>query len=114
MPIATAERAHHAAVEAGERAHAADALVVLGTARLHGGDGAGAAQAVDEARGIYAELADPYGLARAAELEYTVAIGMGDLPRARQALDDGALHADRAGVTRLVRQFNEKRTELGT
>jgi hypothetical protein len=110
--IAAAEQALSAARETGHRAAAADALVVLGHAQVRQESLPAAAHAASDARAIYLDLADPYGLARVAELESAVALGRGDLALARQALDDAARHAERAGVTRMVRQFTKMRADL--
>jgi hypothetical protein len=110
--IAAAEQALRAAQAARHQTTAADALVVLGHALLREGDVSAAGQRAGDARAVYLELADPYGLARVAELESAVAVRRGDLARARQALDDAAIHAERAGLTRMVRQFVRLRTDL--
>lgn len=107
-----AARARTTALQEGDRGQVADALLVLGAARLREGDIEEAAEAVREAGATYGQMGDLYGLARAAALRSAVAVTAGDLSRAREALDDALVHAERAGVTRLVRQFKEQQREL--
>ncbi|MDO8666419.1 MAG: hypothetical protein Q7J79_07395, partial [Gemmatimonadales bacterium] len=110
--IEAAKRAKAAAEETGDRFQVGDALLALGHAELKARNLDEAVRAAREASVIFAEAADPYSSARAASLIGQVAAAASDLPAARAAFDDALRQAERAHVTRLVRQIKERQAEL--
>jgi tetratricopeptide (TPR) repeat protein len=110
--IEAAKRAQAAAEETGDRFQVGDALLALGHAELKARNLDEAVRAAREASVIFTEAADPYSSARAASLIGQVAAAASDLPAARAAFDDALRQAERAHVTRLVRQIKERQAEL--
>ncbi|MBI4541442.1 MAG: protein kinase [Gemmatimonadetes bacterium] len=108
-----ASRAQRAAFEAGDRFQAGDALLALGAAQLEQGDHSGAERHAGEAAAIFAEIGDPYGAARAASLTGSAAAAARNVESAHAAFDEALRQAERARVTRLVRQIERRRAELG-
>jgi tetratricopeptide (TPR) repeat protein len=109
---AAARGARDAAAEIGDRYQVGEALLALGAAELKAGNLNQADGAAREAGAIFGELADPSAAARAASLVGQVAAAAQDLPAARTAFDDALRQAERAHVTRLVRQIKERQAEL--
>ena len=107
-----ARGARDAAAEIGDRYQVGEALLALGAAELKAGNLNQADGAAREAGAIFGELADPSAAARAASLVGQVAAAAQDLPAARTAFDDALRQAERAHVTRLVRQIKERQAEL--
>jgi tetratricopeptide (TPR) repeat protein len=110
--VEAARRAEAAAREAGDRPQEGDALLVLGQALLARGELAGADRAARSAQAIFNELGDPYSTARAATLLGQAAATARDLATARAAFDDALKQAERARVTRLIRQIREKQAAM--
>ncbi len=108
----TAERCAVSADAVGNTYRRGDAELVQGTAQLRAGRLNAATEAATGATVIFRRLGDAYGIARAALLRSAIAAAAGDRDEASAALDEARHHAERAGVTRLVRLIGERRASV--
>jgi tetratricopeptide (TPR) repeat protein len=107
----------HAARQLGDRLGQAGALIDLGDVRDLTGDYPGAAEAVDEALGIYRDLGDRQGQGNALSGLGTVRMHTGDYPGATQMMEE-ALHiyrdlGDRQGQARVLSNLGAVRMHTG-
>jgi len=108
-----AMRVRELAREAGLRQQAAEASLVLGHDRLRLDDFAGAREAAQAAVAEFTELGDGFGSARASLLVGMIEGVAGRRDAAIAAYDAARVEAERAHLTRLVREIDDRLASLG-
>jgi len=108
----TAGRAQTLAIEAHLDYEAAEALLVLGHARLRSDDFAGAREAAKAAAVGFAALHDAFGAAQAGVLVGMIEAAAGRRDAALAAFNTARGEAEQANLTRLVRAIDDRITRL--